>query len=894
MRIATAQQATMTAPDVPAAPNPAAKPKSSDAAPASKDASAKPPSAAGPDTTASAKAGVATLSTDQLMALSSAEALAQLALPAVSPSLGPGALAQASAGEMRALFGPLMEVVEQQEPFAATTIGLPFTPEIAPQPWLNLSARADAVVIADAFSQAVVENTELAKDQRLAVVQSFVKTLHSEWNKLETLEVDPGKTPLPLSRQPQVRELAAKVSDLYRSTFNAKQKPLLESSFEELVVLGDKPVLPPPFVQSLETTVGAFSLFDDPNVSLEALAFIVMMQCRQSDAQDLRDQLEEMQRVNDQKQQLREINTEMKAQKTAVENEMRQEYESLIAGGQLDPEVDFDTYAGWRQVEWAEPVQNDDGSFTWSGVTQLTAPSPPSDIPSEMQPGGTTTGETSDVSETGGTSETSETSGTSGDEPTQSDQDIAEKYGISPKVLENVILPLMEAYGKTDLEKFLENKLDLEKPDDPAGISRNLALIEQAVENAPTAATASVSASEVKNSEKLEGLMDDYFIAKGLDAAGCEPSGLANAEEALQEWLDAHPPKDADAEQAIRDLAKEESDQIARGFEHAAELAQSWQSEGPSTFQAEYSEVDPTTGQIEEQVTGRMNNNMEGGALYDELRVGDDWHIDDDKAEILEECFTSTGGWKNSGENRSAPNGFSIGASGITGYGEIFDDDGNGDFFIGLHDTHEALGLITDFMAEHPNVPELGGEGMLAGEFGDLMTQAANACNGKKDFKDDGGVFDIPASSNEALSKSERNDLKDKVEKLEKNMSDPSTDFGSWVAEQYADDASDDSPSAPANAGETAQAQTADTTPPLEDTAPSDARSEQLQTGSLDQLDAAIEGVQNEMDSMSELSEEMSLRIQQYETRMQQLMETLSNMMKKSADTANSVISNIK
>ena len=59
-------------------------------------------------------------------------------------------------------------------------------------------------------------------------------------------------------------------------------------------------------------------------------------------------------------------------------------------------------------------------------------------------------------------------------------------------------------------------------------------------------------------------------------------------------------------------------------------------------------------------------------------------------------------------------------------------------------------------------------------------------------------------------------------------------------------------------------------------------------------MDAAKETVKNKLDSMSEMDEMESLRLQMAMDRLSKLMSTLSNMLKKISDTASAITQNIK
>jgi methylthioribose-1-phosphate isomerase len=60
------------------------------------------------------------------------------------------------------------------------------------------------------------------------------------------------------------------------------------------------------------------------------------------------------------------------------------------------------------------------------------------------------------------------------------------------------------------------------------------------------------------------------------------------------------------------------------------------------------------------------------------------------------------------------------------------------------------------------------------------------------------------------------------------------------------------------------------------------------------ELDASVDQMKSDLDSMSEMSEEQSLRLQMAMDRVSKTMETLSNMLKKMSDTAEGITQNIK
>ena len=60
------------------------------------------------------------------------------------------------------------------------------------------------------------------------------------------------------------------------------------------------------------------------------------------------------------------------------------------------------------------------------------------------------------------------------------------------------------------------------------------------------------------------------------------------------------------------------------------------------------------------------------------------------------------------------------------------------------------------------------------------------------------------------------------------------------------------------------------------------------------ELEAAADDVQSELDSLSEMGETESLRLQMAMDRMSKLMSTLSNLLKKTSETSSQITQNIK
>ena len=62
----------------------------------------------------------------------------------------------------------------------------------------------------------------------------------------------------------------------------------------------------------------------------------------------------------------------------------------------------------------------------------------------------------------------------------------------------------------------------------------------------------------------------------------------------------------------------------------------------------------------------------------------------------------------------------------------------------------------------------------------------------------------------------------------------------------------------------------------------------------LAELDASIDQMKTDLDSMSEMGEMESLRLQMAMDRMSKMMATLSNLLKKISDTQNAIVQNMK
>ncbi len=60
------------------------------------------------------------------------------------------------------------------------------------------------------------------------------------------------------------------------------------------------------------------------------------------------------------------------------------------------------------------------------------------------------------------------------------------------------------------------------------------------------------------------------------------------------------------------------------------------------------------------------------------------------------------------------------------------------------------------------------------------------------------------------------------------------------------------------------------------------------------EIDVLVDKMKNDLDSMGEMGETESLRLQMVMDRLNKMMSTLSNILKKMSDTQNSIVQNLK
>lgn len=101
-----------------------------------------------------------------------------------------------------------------------------------------------------------------------------------------------------------------------------------------------------------EGNPSAFDGFDIMTADIDAAIQFVLAQCQAFDTDELRDQLDEMKKMNVQKQAQRDKIAHMREAKAELDNKMHEEFNTLKAAGELGEDVTYDQYAAERQVAW--------------------------------------------------------------------------------------------------------------------------------------------------------------------------------------------------------------------------------------------------------------------------------------------------------------------------------------------------------------------------------------------------------------------------------------------------------------------------------------------------------------------------------------------------------------
>ncbi|MCC6809570.1 MAG: hypothetical protein IT381_19225 [Deltaproteobacteria bacterium] len=100
----------------------------------------------------------------------------------------------------------------------------------------------------------------------------------------------------------------------------------------------------------LPTSAGGFDVM---TADIEAAIWFVMMSSAKTESEMLRDRMHEMQKANAAKKAQRELITHMKTEKARLQSQMREEYDMLVAQGQINAaSFSFSDFCEWRELAW--------------------------------------------------------------------------------------------------------------------------------------------------------------------------------------------------------------------------------------------------------------------------------------------------------------------------------------------------------------------------------------------------------------------------------------------------------------------------------------------------------------------------------------------------------------
>lgn len=143
------------------------------------------------------------------------------------------------------------------------------------------------------------------------------------------------------------------------------------------------------------------------NMDIDAVVQMVLMEVAKDSELELRALAEKMQRNNELKRIQRDLMSSYRHSKAQLEDDMRQEFETLKGKGIIGEGVSFEDYKGWRQVCVSEPMrhpQTGELMIDAEGKVIMTPPSLPQPSPPVDLPGFLTSDKTQESVDTSGAS----------------------------------------------------------------------------------------------------------------------------------------------------------------------------------------------------------------------------------------------------------------------------------------------------------------------------------------------------------------------------------------------------------------------------------------------------------------------------------------------------------
>ncbi|MCC6806349.1 MAG: hypothetical protein IT381_02905 [Deltaproteobacteria bacterium] len=606
--------------------------------------------------------------------------------------------------------------------------------------------------------------------------------------------------------------------------------------------------------------VQAFSGFNAETGDIDTLVWMVMMESAKVEEAIMRDQMKEMQKQNNLKKAQREKLSILREGEARMNAQMAEEYHHLQSQGKVHPTISLDQYKTWRKVAWGDGQINEDGTFTGP---RPTLPQPPPPIPEWIK-----NGTTPQVQGGGGTA--------------------GNKYGLEQDVAKRLeeIYNALPKDGKPpkplSFDAWLSGTLGLEEP---KGTGK--AYVDAAIRNLEKAQAALSDRGKLGAVNETKGpdgpvLTLQQVIDKAAEFYLMEMlNGLSGVSPKLSEVELAK--RRAEVDKALSNMSKEDKAAFnAGGYGKAAiadkvkKLGQSLQGELEALQRKMASKYNPTGGSINggEHEVGNWREFLKifpGGAHFWTQREGkglngrDDWGWNDynnfsgrseffSPGGVIGAVMTMLGGSTLQGER----------GTGKGGWGELVDkmkEFGSG-----------AVNFAVPADPEGPSAKDL--EDLIASGMTEAKKEIAKALKAYREIQSmsrnpDGSYYGTPTEETQ-----EYFDALIAAGKIKKGKSPDE-----MRAEQAEKDKQEKEYLDGLKSG---------------DGKVSSYALRLNQSGTISELNAAVETAKTTLDTMGDMSAIESMRMQQMMERRSKALEMLSNIMKKMAQVSDSIVANYK
>lgn len=628
-------------------------------------------------------------------------------------------------------------------------------------------------------------------------------------------------------------------------------------------------------------------------MDIDGLINWVMMQSARLEEEILRDTIKEMQTALTKKKAQREKISLMRESSAQMDTSMQKEFNVLKSSGQIAKDVTFADYKAWRGVQWGDGMVTQEGKLIYP-KSQLSQPSPPVDIPDSLRYGAEGKYPGAGVGPSGVNVEPLD-AGTA--------VQTAQEYGITPNDVQNLWAyfwsqtdEVRAKMGGGDFNKWLTE-----------GDGTNC-------KAGPGLKPGQAGVPSDTNNAKLDAFVTALGNEGAANDAANEKLLKERAAEKAKKETDA---KNADAsmdglgDMSAADLSALVSGKFTNEFLNKPENAE---------LKAALASLEPAGGTIEAKLNKLVNdiayaalkqehykadsggaNNTQAGVIKDLMKklktVVDAAGAADPAAGAAMEiylgkrfgaCADELRGVGGAGSGTADPTSRQtfatggggsdiIGANREAGYHED-GDPGTYDIRVGVS---WVGGAFVDERAIGNTAALLDGFGK-SGAKGEGITATQGADKAIADAKSE-----IKAAAEETKG--------EKPEGLsDEELGKPAFETG--MASRWGQRRTQEEMQGmhdPAKVAEKEKPQVED--PELLGTGQAGDPAMLLNhTGSMEEFEASIDSAKMELDSMSEMGEMMTMRLQGMMDRRQKLMEALSNMMKKASQTQDSIIGNLK